>query len=447
MRSGWGVTCLVIVGGLLLSSNQAFAQPTALAPIRDLIHDPTALASWLAEHNREATAAEARVAQAQALVGASRLHPNPEVEVGLGGIPVGTTNPPGLGLGDSANYSASVSQQLEIGKRPPRMAAARLRLASSQHSYAGALAEMLVDAREAIGRVLYLESRQASIQEQLDTARQIVTLQQARLDRGDMSGIDFDRLRLDAEVLTADLAQANAEYRESLAACANLLFAVCDPGNADLDTVAGLLQPVDAAMPGDWQARLRDRPDLLALDALQHASAQDVTLAQRHKVPDPTVSVGYTRDHFVISGNNPRTLAVGVTIPLPTSDRGQYDAARATAEGNELHETSAAVLERARTDALALHERQTSIAAALDTLSSQSLARANGILTATSEAVNQGELSTTDLLLARRTRTEVALKVMDLQFELFRVQNELRHVLGLDAPILRGIQGAKWTTP
>lgn len=441
----WRHAGAALGAAVCLASTPARAQDAA--PIRDLIHDTAALAAWLADHSHDAAAAGARVGQAEAAVGSSRLRPNPEVGLTFGGIPVGATNPGGLGWGDTVNYGASVSQLFEIGKRGPRIEAAKLRLTSTRHAYADTLGGALADTREAIGRVLYLKSRQASLQEQVDTAQQIVALQQARLDRGDLSGIDFDRLRLDAEVLATDLAQATAEYQDSLAACANLLFARCDPGDATLDTLDGLLEAPGTAMPPDWEARLADRPDLAALAAAEQASAQDVLLAQKHKIPDPTLSVGFTRDRFLISGNNPRTLAVGVTVPLPTSDHGQYDAARATAEGAELRETSAAVFARAKNDALALHARQTSIAAALGALRGDALTRANGILTATSAAVGQGELSTTDLLLARRTRSEVALKVMDLQFELFRVQNELRQVLGLDVPVLRGIQGARWATP
>ena len=86
------------------------------------------------------------------------------------------------------------------------------------------------------------------------------------------------------------------------------------------------------------------------------------------------------------------------------------------------------------------------LAASLDALSGDALARASTILTSTSDAVNQGELSTTDLLLARRARADLTFKVMDLRLQLFLVKNELRQVLGTDAPVVRRIQGATWPT-
>lgn len=446
-RRLWRRRCAAAVLAVCACGATSFAQPAPVAPIRDLLHDPDALASWIAAHSYDARAAAARVSQAQAVFGASRLRPNPQLGASLGGMPAGGTNPPGLGWGDTVNYGASIAQTFEIGKRGPRSEAARFRVGAQQQMLSDALLGSVADAREAIARVLYAKSRKATLAEELDTARQIVALQRVRLDRGDLSGIDFDRLQLDAETLESDLALATADLDQSLATCARVLFASCDPGDADLDAVTDLLQAPDVALPPDWESRLKDRPDVQALEAQQQASAQDAVLARKRRVPDPTVSFGYTRDRFLISGNNPRTLALGVTIPLPAFDRGDQDAARAEAEEREASETEAAAVARARSDAQALRDRQASLLATLNALEADALPRAIGILTSTSDAVNQGELSTTDLLLARRTRTDLSLRVMDLQLQLFLVQNELRQVLGIDAPVVRRIQGATWPTP
>ena len=161
--------------------------PATPAPIKTLIADPEALATWLSDHSHEAAAAAARVDQAQALIGASRLRPNPVVTQGFGGVPIGDTNPPGLGWGDTVNYGTSVAQMFEIGKRAPRTTAARARMTAERANYAGTLATAMADAREAMAHVLYLQSRRVSTQEDLATARQILDLQRIRLDRGDRS--------------------------------------------------------------------------------------------------------------------------------------------------------------------------------------------------------------------------------------------------------------------
>ncbi len=43
----------------------------------------------------------------------------------------------------------------------------------------------------------------------------------------------------------------------------------------------------------------------------------------------------------------------------------------------------------------------------------------------------------TDLLLARRTHTNLGLKVIDIQYQIFVVTNQLRMALGLDAEIVQ----------
>jgi cobalt-zinc-cadmium efflux system outer membrane protein len=425
----------------------SLAQQPAAAPVADLLRDPGTLVAWLAAHSPDAGAAAARVAQARAVVGASLLRPNPQVSASVGGIPVGTTNPAGLGLGETVNFGATASQTFEIGKRQPRSAAARLRVASETDNLAGTLISAAADAREAIARLLYAKSRRTVLAEELRTAREILDLQRVRLDRGDLSGVDFDRLQLETEMLESDVAQASAELDESLATCAAALFAPCDTGPADLDTLAPLLQAPDVALPAGWDALLKDRPDLKALELQQQAFAQDAALALRRRIPDPIVSAGYTRDRFLISGNNPRTLAVGVTIPLALFDRGQHDAARALAQQRELAETATSIAARARAELDGLRRRQASLTSALDALKTSALTRADTILTTTESAVNQGELSTTDLLLARRARADVTLKLMDLQLQLYLVQNDVRQLLGTDAPAARQIQGTTWPAP
>jgi cobalt-zinc-cadmium efflux system outer membrane protein len=438
-------TCATLIAAVLVAAVPCAAQPSA--PLRDLIANPETLATWLATHSFDARAAAARVEQAQAAYGSTKLHPNPQLTFGLGGVPVGTTNPPYLAFGETVNYGLTYSQLVEIGKREPRIAGAQLRLTGEQYALAGTLLQQMGDAREAIAHVLHGRSRTAALRDELDTSRQIIELQRVRFERGDLSGIDFDRLQLDAQMLAADLAQATAELQDSLAVCARVLFASCEGDQADLDVLTASLQPADTELPPDLQAAIDARPDLQSLDAQRQATAQDAILALRRRVPDPILSIGYTRDYFVVSGNNPRTLSFGVTIPLPTSDRGTQEAARAAAAGRELAANESAIAARARSDVQALRTRHDTIRALLDTLTADALSRANGVLTSTADAVNQGELSTTDLLLARRARTDVTLRVMDLQLQLFLIQNELRLAAGVDTPVVRRVQGVIWPNP
>jgi len=154
--------------------------------------------------------------------------------------------------------------------------------------------------------------------------------------------------------------------------------------------------------------------------------------------------VGYTRDRLVVSGDQPRSLAFGLSLSLPVFDHGQHDAARADLRVMELEQTAAAALSRARSDVTALLERRATLEGTLRKLREGALPRSKRVLDSTVAAFNQGELSMTDLLLARRTHTDLVLKVMELAYGAFSARNDLRQALGLDAELVRQREGDSW---
>src|SRR5439155_9520174 len=136
-----------------------------------------------------------------------------------GDIPAGVTNPPGLRLGDTAIYSTALSETLEIGKRGPRIASARLRMESESQSFLQSLMQKTAEARYALARTVYLKVRLSVLEGSLDAARQNMELQRSRLENGDLSGNDFDRLQVDTMLLESELAANRQEYEEAAAEC------------------------------------------------------------------------------------------------------------------------------------------------------------------------------------------------------------------------------------
>jgi len=414
------------------------------APVALLLADSGELARWIVERSPEARAAAARLGQARADEKSSHVAPNPSISLFLNDVPVGTSNPPGLGLGDAAIYGFSVSQTLELGKRGPRIASARLRLSSAAETYIGTLSVTLADARAALGRLAYLAVRKEALEGSLVAARENLDLQRTRLDNGDISGNDHDRLLVDAMVLESDFGQTAADFDAALAACRAALHAPCDPAGAASDLLA-VAAPVPARETG-WEEAVAGRPDLKALDLLARSADEDATLARRRAIPDPALSVGYTRDRLVISGDQPRTLAFGVSLALPLFDHGQHDAARALQHAVETRSAAAAQAALARADVESLRARRLALEGSVSRLRAEALPRSKDVLDSTVRAVNQGELSMTDLLLARRTHTDLVLKVLDLEFAAFLARNDLRRALGLDGEMLRGLEGVGWKT-
>ncbi len=410
--------------------------------VGEMLADPEALTAWLERKSPDLRAAVARLGQSRSELAQSRLLPNPSLSLGLADVTVGETNPLGLGLAETAIWSATVSETVELGKRGPRIASARLRLDSGHETYLDAVAGRIAEARQALGRVAYLGSRQAALQESRVDSHRILELQQTRFEHGDLSGNDLDRLRTDTELLEAEIEQNGSEYGATLAVCRAVLTAECDPAGAELSSLDGAAE-VPEAPPSPGVTGLA-RPDIRALQLLGRSAKEDATLARRRAIPDPSLSVGYTRDRLVISGDQPRSLAFGLSLSLPVFDHGQHDAARAELRAVELEQTAAAALSRARSDVTALLERRATLERTLRQLRQGALPRSKRVLDSTVAAFNQGELSMTDLLLARRTHTDLVLKVMELAYGAFSARNELRQALGLDADLVRQREGDSW---
>ena len=404
--------------------------------VKLLLGEDRLLEAWLIDHNKDVRAAAARVDQASAALRQDRLYPNPSLLASVSDLPVGETNPPGLSTGDTSIYTTVLSETVELGKRGPRIGSAQLRLESERRSYLDTLASKTAEARYTLGRVLYLGARQAVLEDSLAAVRQNVDLQKSRLDNGDLSGNDFDRLEVDEMLLESDVASNLRDSEAALADCDALLAAPCTAPEPVIDLVNAAAQ-IPAGE--DIQAAIERRPDLQALQLEREASRKDALLAHRRRIPDPNFSLGYTKDNLTISGDQPHTYQFSVGIPLPLFDRGQHDASRAEAHAREVDFSAASARERARADVRSLLERRTSLQKTLDDLLGQAVPRSKGVLEATLEAVNRGGVSMTDFLLARRTHTDLLLKVMDLQFDLFSVRNDLRHALGLDADLARGM--------
>src|SRR5207245_3669091 len=84
--------------------------------VREMLVDPVALAAWLEHESPDVRAAAARLGQSRADLAQSRLLPNPSLSVGLADVTVGETNPLGLGLAETAIWSANLSETVELGK-------------------------------------------------------------------------------------------------------------------------------------------------------------------------------------------------------------------------------------------------------------------------------------------------------------------------------------------
>lgn len=397
------------------------------APAHRLLRDNKSLSAWLSERSPDVRAARAEARQAQAEARGARLFQNPVLDASLADVPLGKTNPPGLGFNNTAIYGVGLSETFELGKRGPRGAAADLRARAAGLETSSTLAERIAVARDALGRTVHLELRLGVLAESLADAEHAATIERTRLEQKALSGMDYDRLLLDLAALRADFARDQAEYTAARADCAAALAAECDLTGASEDDLL-LLAPADAVHA---EERLAGRADVRSLGLQAAAAEHDATLASNRAIPDVTLRVGYTHDQFIASGDNANTLAFSLSLPLPIFDHGQHDAAKAKEHAIELGAERQAMLEEARADVRGLLSRKTALVKNIEVLERDTLPRSSGVLTSAERAFHEGGASLTDLLLARRNHIALSLTRLDERFELFQVQNELYRVLGL----------------
>jgi outer membrane protein, heavy metal efflux system len=418
-------------------SQESPSAPGPAAPIATLLAAPEALLAWLARMNPEVRAARARVAQANEQIGASRLWRNPELDVRLNNITVGRFNPPAPGVSRAAtlSYSIGLSQTFELGKRGPRSEAAELHREASAEDYRGTLLALLTDARGSMTRVAYLAARQRILDDSLLSAESMAALTKVRMDRGDVSGVDHARLLLDSDRVARAVSDNRSDLQDALADCEALLFAPCSADGATLDAAeksAGGKLATD-----DLNGAIAARPDLRALRFEQRAAIAESTLYRRSSIPDPTLGVVYTRDYYEVAGDQPYTIGIAASVPLPLFDHGQYQARASDHRAEELSATLQSVQRRAASDARSLLIRRHLLQQKLENIQHTALPRANEVVGSTTTAYERGQISLTDLLIARREHAALELEEADTRFALFTVENELRRALGIDQNLIR----------
>ena len=424
--SGWALAASLLCCGLVAAPANAATPGTAV--VHELLAQPNQLRNRLSQVSPEVGAARSRIAQAEADASTTRLIPNPVVDASLAGIPV--SNAGGARFRDSTVWNVGVSETIELGKRGPRQAAADLRSRAARSYYSGALAERVGDARLSMANALHLLRRTATLEESLHDAERATALEKVRYEQKALAGMDYDRLLLELENLSAEVAHSRAEYEAALADCSAVLLGPCDLSSAreeDLDSALPLNSALTAAP--DWLARPDVQGNLLERDAAQ----REAVLARRRAIPDLTLRVGYVRDNTAGGPQAVDGLSVGVMMPLPVSDRGQHDAAKALSRAEELDQLRTATLTSAHAELTGLLRRKEALERTLAILEKDSLPRAKSVLESTQQAFDHGGISLTDFLLARRSYVSLRLLLLEQRYELFTVRNDIYRVLGLDA--------------
>jgi cobalt-zinc-cadmium efflux system outer membrane protein len=288
------------------------------------------------QRNRDVIAAKLEIDAATLDVVAARLYPNPTFEYALGNLLLGKANlnnlpNPTTSFFDQPVQTFGVTEIIDIWmKRSARIRAAERGVDRRKLLTEDALREIVFVVRSGFADVVREQSERQLAHDVADRYAQTIKISQARFKAGDISEAELRKIELEGLRYQNDVIQADMELDVARGKLAALLGLA---GAGELP--ASLVEPVDAAarpnfdLPRLTARALERRPDLRAAGAARVQAQAQIASAERDALPDVTVGAGYTHSDFTVSGDNPNTLGLTLSLPLPLFDRNQANIGRA----------------------------------------------------------------------------------------------------------------------
>jgi cobalt-zinc-cadmium efflux system outer membrane protein len=289
------------------------------------------------QRNRDVIAAKLEIDGATLDVVAARLYPNPTFGYEVGNLLLGKANTvanvpnPTTSFFDQPVQTFGVSEIVDVWmKRSARIRAAERGVDRRKLLTEDALREIVYVVRSGFDEVVREQSERQLAHDVADRYAQTIKISQARFKAGDISEAELRKIELEGLRYQNDVIQADMELDVARGKLAALLGLA---GAGDLP--ASLAEPVDAAarptfdLPRLTARALERRPDLRAAGAAKVQAQAQVASAERDALPDITVGAAYTHSDFTVSGDNPNTLGLTLSLPLPLFDRNQANIGRA----------------------------------------------------------------------------------------------------------------------
>lgn len=255
--------------------------------------------------------ADIRIAEARRLQ--AGLRPNPELEVEVENI--GGTAP--LNEFEGAESTVKLSQEIETaGKLAKRKQVATLDTKLADWDYRSKKLDILAQARAAFVRAWIAQEQLTVAEEQVRLSRTVFDSIRALVESGRESPVDLSR----AQVVLAEQQLDFRKAQEESALARKLLAGFWAGSEPKFTSVRGetlMVEPVaDAAQ---LREKIAQNPDLLRWTTEQQQRRAQLALERAKGASNFSISGGYKR----LEEDNDDAFVVGVSIPLPVSDRNQ----------------------------------------------------------------------------------------------------------------------------
>jgi outer membrane protein, heavy metal efflux system len=234
-------------------------------------------------------------------------------------------------------YTANVSRLFERGqKKRWRLDVAHTTTDVTQSQYNDTERQTILQVKQAFTNMLTAKAALKIAGDNLDSYSKTVNLSKARLNAGDISATDFDRIDLQLAEFEADNNAAKLDLIQASDQLQLLLGIAKPTKNFD---IAGTLDPpaLNQTMEQIEQSALNARPDYQAAVQSVRVADAGVHLADAEGTTDPTIGGEYER------AGTYNSAGFQISIPLRVFDRnqGEKERTRYEAQASRFAETAA----------------------------------------------------------------------------------------------------------
>jgi len=413
-----GINVISIISILALSSNSIIAQERSPEPPTQIDANSTAMlrvrpqtsapaqrrmitikdaVSIFMQQNLQLVAARYDIDTADAEKLTARLRPNPQLTLGLSGLPLNLSGP----FISEQTYSYGISQTIELGgKRSKRIASADANSEVARGQFQMVVWQLTNDLKRKFYTVVLDQSLLDLAKQNQTTFAEIVKHTTELLNAGEISGLDLERLEVEKLKFDSDVANAERDYE---VAVRDLRFTLGGDYRAmEIDVTGSIdFEPYQFSFSDLREKALAARPDLKAAQLSERAADANIRLQNAQRVPDLTVGPGINQ---VPTGGSTYTFGIG--IALPVSDRNQGERAKALIEKQKAQNQENLITNQVLSDvdkALVAFESQRR---RVELYRTGVIAKVNNIQNLTEISLKAGESSLLDLLDAIRTRRD-----------------------------------------
>jgi outer membrane protein, heavy metal efflux system len=260
------------------------------------------------------------------------LRQNPNLTLGGTDITLPANNP-----GNPYSYSANLSRLFERGqKRRWRLDIAHSTTDVTQSQYQDTERQTILAVKQAFTQMLAAKAALKIADDNLQGYRKTIELSKHRLDAGDISPTDYDRIDVQLAEFEADYDNAHLNLEQSGYQLKMLLGLDTPAPGFD---ITGTLDPpqISLTMTDVEQRALAERPDYRAAQQSLRLAEANVKLAEAYGTTDPTLGGEYDR-----SGND-NSAGFQVNFPLRIFDRnqGEKERTRYEAQSSRFAQTAA----------------------------------------------------------------------------------------------------------